>query len=499
MSAFSADNPGPNLPMSPMSPKRPSSPEDIFLTSKKFPGLEPDRGSTGPEAAPPGKSKSGRVAVTVAVLMLVIGGIAWVVQYLPSYKKLPEQNKGTVKKERRDLLRFADAKDGEIKNIKAVWDPRDEDYAFEVEHGSRGSYDFYFENSYAGSVQIGLESTSCDCSDVKVALLSSSELKTKFDQLESRRRAGERDSIFSEQDLPWVVLDKIKGFTVPENGKGLVRIGWHARKAEGARLRLNVGVWTYPDEHAAQRSWINFETLTVVVPKLFFDTGKVSMGTLAGGTAKGRAIAWSATRTKLDLQVANDDALCAWKVTPLDKQTLKQVEAGLRKSGLNTRVRSASAVELTIAEEKDGNVLEQGPFQRRPTLTLDGESRQEGLPVYHGRVQGDVKIGGLDDSGKIQLNSFPAKDGTPTQRLFLWAEPKVVLAVDRRSPPFLDVKLIESVKEATEKERKWVLEVKVPRGSPPGPFAEESAIMLRTNTVPPRRIRIPIVGTAVPG
>lgn len=487
MNAFSPDNPikpGASLPTS---PKRSSSPEDIFLTSKKFPGVAVEPESAVAQSSterPAGKRHAGRVAVTITVLVLVIGGIAWVVQYLPGKQQvvapLPDS----------ELVRFPE--------IKAVWDPKDEEYAFEVERDSRGSYDYYFENVHAGNVQIGLEMTSCDCSDVKVALLNSSDLRSRWQELEARRRKGDRDAVFSDMDLTWTPLDKFKGITLPEQGKGLLRVGWHARKGEGSQLRLKVGVWSYPEEQPTQRRWVYVDMLTRVVPKLVFNTGKVSLGTLSGGKASAEVVAWSATRPKLDLKVASDDPLSTWALTPLDKQSMQVLEATLRKNGLNTRVRSAVALRLTIAEEKGGKVLEQGPFQRRPSVTLEGETVQDGLPVFHGRVQGDIRIGGLDDSGKIQLKSFSISEGI-RQRLYLWTDRKVKLDVDARYPAFLDARLEESLKESTEKERKWVLEVIVPRGSPPGPFGDDSAILLRTDATPPRRIRIPIQGTAVPG
>ncbi|MBM4071175.1 MAG: hypothetical protein FJ271_19900 [Planctomycetes bacterium] len=455
------------------------------MTSKKFPGAGFETESAAPASPSAGKSNSGRIAVTVAVLMLVIGGIAWVVQFLPGKQRVvppppPDQ----------ELLRFPE--------VKAVWDPKDEEYAFEVERDDRGSYDYYFENAYPGSVQLGLESTSCDCSDVKVGLLASTELLSRWQKLETRRRNGERDAVFSDNDLTWLPLDKIKGVTVPAQGTGLLRVGWHARKPEGNQLRLKVGVWSYPDDHATQRRWLYVDMLTRVVPRLGFNTGKVSLGTLSGGKATAEAIAWSATRSKLNLQVTNDDPLCAWTVTPLSKQSTPVLEASLRKGGLNTRVRSAAALRLTVAEEKGGKVLDQGPFQRRPTITLDGETVQDGLPLFQGRVQGDIRIGGLDESGKIQLKSFPVSDGV-RQKLFLWADRKIALEVDARHPAFLEAKLAESSEESSAKEKKWILEVVVPRGSPPGPFADDSAILLRTDAVPPRRVRIPIQGTAVPG
>lgn len=487
MSAFSADNPGSNLPAS---PTRTSSPEDIFLTSKKFPGAGLGKEAAASESRPAGKSNAGRIAVTIAALVLVIGGIAWVVQYLPGKQLAQKSNDDSGRKIRTELLRFPE--------VKAVWDPKDEEYAFEVERDSRGSYDFYFENNHAGEVRLGLESTSCDCSDVKAALLATSELKSRWNDLESRRRQGDRGAVFSDKDLAWTVLDKINGMTVPENGKGLVRVGWYARKAEGTRLRLNVKVWANPHGLAAERVWTNLETSTIVVPRVLFDRGKISLGTLSHGTVTGRAVAFSATRGQMDLRAVNDDPLYSWKIVPLDNKSLKGLEAAMRKNGLNTRIRTASAVQLTIAEEKSGKILDQGPFQRRPVLTLDGESLQDGLPVFQGRVQGEIKIGGLDDSGKIQLNSFRAKEGV-RQRLFLWTDRKVTLAIDKRDPPYLIVTVLEDSKEATEKERKWALEVVVPPGGPPGPLTEDSAILLRTDTAPPRRIRIPIQGTAVPG
>ena len=61
-------------------------------------------------------------------------------------------------------------------------------------------------------------------------------------------------------------------------------------------------------------------------------------------------------------------------------------------------------------------------------------------------------------------------------------------------PEFLKVELSPPTKGAVSKT--WDLKVTVPPDAVSGPMGPESAIYLKTKDQPPRRIRIPVSGTA---
>lgn len=458
---------------------------DIFVTTKKFPG-------TGLPAAAPApplreKKKSSRIVIAVVLFILVIGGIAWVVQQLPNYRK-PDQLPIPVT----EIIRFREG--------MAVWDGADPSYMLEVENGSEGSYDYFFENVSDGPATVGVESVSCDCSQVMVTVLSPS-LRSQWEGFDAQRRKIDHGAAFSSPELKWTLLDakKPQGLAVPQGSAGLVRVGWKTRKTEGTRLRLTVRIWSEPEGKVLQRQWHALETGTVVTAPVMFVAHKVTVGTLASGAvANADVVGWSSTRKKLAIKTSAGDPLWQWELKELSEKSRSALEAKLRSDGINTRVQSAVKLLLTMYENKDGKQLEQGPFQRRPPLWLDDQALDNNLPWFVGRVKGEVEIGALEDQGKILLRTFKAQQGI-RHRLPLRADAKLGLEVQSSIPSFLEVKLHENPKESTAGKRSWVLEVAVPPGSPPGTFTDESAILLRTKTTPPRVIRIPVLGTSVPG
>jgi hypothetical protein len=154
---------------------------------------------------------------------------------------------------------------------------------------------------------------------------------------------------------------------------------------------------------------------------------------------------------------------------------------------------------VTVYESKDGAQLDQGHFLR--TLGFDLPDAAEDLQslIITGNVQSDdFLIGG--DQGKIDLKSFPAKDGK-RKAIFVSTKRDIELDVDNVSvqPANLRVKLTEKGKDKAGAKRNWSLEVEVPPNQLFGTIPEDSAVILRTKATPPRLIRIPLVGHAIQG
>lgn len=421
--------------------------------------------------------------MVIVLFFLVIGGIAWVVQFLPNYRTNKPRG------DDREVLRFAEVKANDVQEIEQGPDG----YA-------QGHYDYAFDNVWAGDAQMGLRYSSCDCSQVKFALLSTEQWQ-RWEKQDERRKQGDKEAFFSSSDLPWTPLtvNEFKGIDVPEQARGLVRVSWKTPKGAGQRLRLRVEIWAQPKQKVSERHIVSLETPTVVVLPLIFAASKISLNTLAGGgSVADDVVCWSTTRKQLDLQVVNDDPLCLWKLKPLNDSDCRRLEEKLSKEG-GTRILSAYRLSLIVFEEKGGKQRDQGPFFLKPTLTLGGQALDNGLPLFIGKVQGEVDISGVDEHGKIQLGSFRIKEGAK-QHLVIRTEPDVDLGLESHRPSFLTVKLRIDSKESTARQRKWVLEVAVPPDQDrTGPLGEESAIFLRLKGTSSRKIRIPIIGTAVPG
>src|SRR6266700_2538036 len=113
-----------------------------------------------------------RYVVPLALLSAIIGGIAWVVQNMPSWRKTAVTAAPTVIPDA--LLGFTHfAKDG---TYYAFWErPKETDkvpYSREYERGAEGRYYFHCINMVEEPVDLALAFKSCDCAKLFVALIT---------------------------------------------------------------------------------------------------------------------------------------------------------------------------------------------------------------------------------------------------------------------------------------------------------------------------------------
>ncbi len=477
--------------------------ENLFTIQKKFPaqGAEPPPAPAAKRPLPRLK-KGNRLLLPMVLFVGIVGALAWIVQYLPNWRK------------KNPLPPTASKQVFQFPETQAHWDPADDKYAMEYEHGEPGHYDFPFHNLTADAAELGLGKTSCDCTTVQVARLSSSQWAT-WEKTKNERTGAGRPQDSASKDWPWISLgvDEKTGIVVPGNAKGLVRVTWKGRRGEGENLRLRISLWMQPQGKPRDREFVDLETPTVIVSPLMFTQTKVSLGTLApGAIAETEFLCWSSTRPKMNLDVVNDSPLMVWKVVPMKPEECRLLEQILHDKekgkgnplgapvevGANTRVRLAYRIRVKVYEQKEGKQLDQGPFQTFAPLRMDGEAFPGAVPLVYGKVQGEVEVGGSNDQGKISLGNFQAQAGTQ-RHILLWTSRSTSLKLEKTYPGLLEVKLTENPKESTPQKRNWLLEVKFPAGSPAGPLPEDSSVILRTHSTQPRYIRIPIVGTAVQG
>ena len=455
--------------------------DDAFSLRKKFPGQGLVSEKTSPARPPRQRKLFWRLLVPLALFIAMIGGIAFVVQYTPNWrgKKNAANRTGQLK----ELLEFQEK--------QSIWDPKDASYVKEFEPEKPGHYDYPFRNITGGDVQMGLLQTNCDCSSIEVFLLGEEELLA----WEAAKKAGKPSDL---QNPIALKVNERKGIDVPANTGGLVRVNWKSRKGVGEYLRLNVRLWAQPKGKMNERSYVELETRSVLVAPVVFDKSELSVGTLApGATAEAQCNWWSSTRDKIDLKAISDDPLVTWTVIPFSRDECVKLEERMRQNNINTRIKVAGQLKVKVLEEKGKQQLEQGPFNRFAPLFLE-EQPLALLPRLVGRVLGEVEVGNEKDKGKINLNNFTAAKGTK-QRVILRAEPAMVLTVDSQKPSYLKVQIKANKEGSTAQKASWVLEVEVPAGSHLGPFADDSAVILKTQATPPRYIRIPVVGSAVQG
>ena len=181
-------------------------------------------------APPPKKSNYGRYAMSLVLLVVVIGSVTWVVQYLPSRgpKKieLPTDDK-------KPLLAFS--------SVVANWGNKD-GYPFkEFESGDKGFYDFLIKSANGQDVEVVQYSSDCDCTSVQACAIEGDELQ-RLDKMQ-REKPGEPLEYTQKPD--WQNLPNAKTPQTPArvlvkgNGGGVVRVLWATRKSPGLELRIS--------------------------------------------------------------------------------------------------------------------------------------------------------------------------------------------------------------------------------------------------------------------
>lgn len=429
------------------------------------------------------------------LFVAIVGGLAWFTQQLPNWRA----RRGTTtpppdaKKAPTLVCRFF--------YNQPVWDKEVPAYILEYERGEKGHCDFAFENPADLAGEMGLLRSSCDCSSILVAF-------PPTEAWEKHVAALRADMALMQplEDWPWTTLkeDAHEGVPLPPKAKGILRVTWKGRKAPGERLNLMPSVWHQPKGDMKQRQITDLLVPIVMTHPVVVHPPKVDLGVLGiGETRQGKFLAWSPTRTDLELAFAADpEGLVEVTTRPLTAAEREEFRKDLYTKGEKlTRLRSAVEVNVTVHEQRQvGKRLYQldlGPFARPLNLLVDG-FQVEGLPSPYvvGTVRGEVEVGSGTDQGKVNLRTFASKNGV-RETVVLWTDPKVKLQMVSHHPETVDVKLEPRPTESTARKAKWIMEVRVPPNVQFGPFAEDAGVLLRLQGPQPRQIRIPIIGTAI--
>ncbi len=470
----------------------PQSKPDDFLPQRAFPAEAAER-----DRLPARKASGGafsQYVLMVVLFVVIVGGIAWVVQNLPKWRTNapapgPEPNPNGSGK---PVVEFS--------LTRAKWD-KDSDYVKESEKGVPGHYDFPFRNTSGAEAELGLFQPSCDCVSIQACLLD----KYEWEKADQALKADPGMPIVYSKEPAWQELKPVreedKGIVIPPDGCGVVRVNWNGRKDPGRPLNLTPRFWSQPKGQHSQR----YDKDTLIVPIVMVNSiqyypDRASVGTLASRTS-GRAefYIWSVTRDTPNVKVENfaPDPLFDVQTRRLSDAEIPGLVKRLEAEGRGqTRIRAAYQVTVTVYEQKDGKEMDLGPFMHTLNVLLD-EQPIGGGPMVTGIVRGDIEVGGTDDQGKIKLKAFAAPQGT-REVVSLWSDGKVNLEVQSATPAGLEVKLSKLEKETTPGRAKWRMEVVAPPDAiPAGTFADDSAILLRISSTPPRLVRIPVLGHAL--
>lgn len=457
--------------------------------------------------APPSASLM-KWVVPIGLFVAIVGAIAWVTQNLPRGTPKSPVIEGVVHKERAADLRFT--------YKFAVWDDLDPSYAKEYEMGKEGHFDFPVHNPNSFPVTLGFARASCDCSHLLATVLDSSTAE------KIKGVVKPTADLLPGAELQWTKLtkDDKTGLEIPPGGWAIARLEWHGRKQPGEQLRINIQVWMHPASSPDDRSFESLGVPVLMSAPIRFYPERIALGTIAaGGSEQGEMLAWSPTRDDFELKVdpSKFDPLLDVSVEKLTPAAAKALREKFQKTALDrlddpkaienlqkvhesenrqTRIRSAYRIHATLREQKAGKQLDQGHFNRE--LPLLAPDLGHPLPPVTAMVRGDIDIGLPDDNGKVNLRTFPAMKGV--HRAFpLSTESDAELVIDHVVPKALEVKLTRNTKDSSATRHRWTLDVTVPPAGWFGPFQESALIMLRTNTTPPRRVRIPVVGVGGQG
>jgi hypothetical protein len=427
------------------------------------------------------------VVLPLAAFILLVAGVAWLAQYLPG-----RSGQGAGAKDPRKVT---------FQFLPSPTHGEREDQALppEYEWGTTGKRDYLFANGEEAACEVGVRDLSCACSHVEFYLLTAEEQALVRDPSRKDAAAAALNAL-PESRMRKLAKDDRQGAHVPAGGMGLMRLVWDSRKQDDEKIRLTAQLWVQA-EGQRKREFSRTEMVVSMVPAARCFPDKLDMGPLDPGVSVTRELlCWSSTRDELDLVVSDTSDPCLEiKIRPLDKAGREELLGQLFKAKLPSRVRSACAVTVTLHESKGGKELDMGYFQRQLPLEVrtPGKRGEMAAATIYGAVRSDVKVHSSDGMGKINLGDFSYKDGKVAKVLLL-ADPKIDVKYEKHEPASLKVKA-PAKRGGPAGEAVWEMEVSVPPRTYMGELPPDSAIYLLTERGKgtPRRVRLPVLGTAV--
>jgi len=308
-------------------------------------------------------------------------------------------------------------------------------------------------------------------------------------------------------------ISKKESIQIPAGTVGWVQLKWDgARQAPSPMTILSAEVWmgqktTSPVKLAVGvRYMAPFQIASADQTQKLGEHHPVELPLLRS------ILCWSSTRDALKLEPkllsvrgkSETDPFVVGKPVPLSRQECEKLEKEFTDLNDYSRVRCAYRIPVTIREKaEDGTLLDIGPFRRLVSVKL-ADADHEVKVQLDGVIQGDVYVGGSEDSARVNFNAFDHRTGS-TKTVRVWSEtPGLKLELDSaRTAPFLEVQLPEPEKEPGGKQV-WLMHVKVGPNRVSGKFPRDDdptyrdcAIYLRNSGPDKRTMRIAVMGIAV--
>jgi hypothetical protein len=386
-----------------------------------------------------------------------------------------------------------------------------------------GHHDFWFKNNDSQPIEIGFVKKSCRCSKVEVLPMTAPEAERfqhwlataavtlaldapagLFDTIGVAAAAQEGTRKFEVEHEGWKKLDESKNVIAPAQGAGMVRLTWEGKQI--ASIRLTTEMWAQEVDNPRTRGGsTTLEAAVGIVPAFHTWPDKLSLPAdlQANGQATVETYVWSSTRAGFNVSAheESNNPCFTCECSPVRGEDFDKVAALLNDRG-TTHPLTMYRVKVTVRERVGGHQMDLGPFAHKIILTSDQRDFPKSAVTLAGTVRGDIRVGGLEpedqraqrERDKILLRIFRSDRGTTQSVPIETAQAGTKLSVDSVTPSYLEATL--NPVEQTESGDRWNLILTVPPNRVTGRLPIDSVVVLKTNNVPPRRIRIPVLGRA---
>jgi hypothetical protein len=393
----------------------------------------------------------------------------------------------------------------------------------EWELHSFGHHDFWFKNNDSQPIEIGFVKKSCRCSKVEVLPMTESDaerfqswLATVAATLSLDAPAGLLDTLgvaavaqegtrkFEDERGGWKQLDESKNVIAPAQGAGMVRLTWEGKQI--AAIRLTTEMWAQEVDNPRTRGGsTTLEAAVSIVPAFHSWPDKLSLHAdlQPNGQEAVETYVWSSTRAGFTVSAheESNNPCFTCECSPIRGQDFEKVATLLNDRG-TTHPLTMYRVKITVRERVGDSQMDLGPFMHKIILTSDQKDFPKNAVTLDGTVRGDIRVGGVEaedqraqrERDKIVLRIFRSDRGIVQSIPIETAQTGTKLSVDSVIPSYLEATL-KPVEQSGSGDR-WDLTLTVPPNRVTGRLPVDSVVVLKTNNVPPRRIRIPVIGRA---
>jgi hypothetical protein len=399
--------------------------------------------------------------------------------------------------------------------------------AGEFEIHEAGHFDFHFLNSNPEPVEMGFQWKSCKCAKVEAMLVPAEthqahraksvaasaslvvepvgrilNLLALAVVVEPALQAGWREIVDRASNWQTLMDNDAQGpqersMTVPAKTSGIVRMSWTGERLGPQRLVAKLWVQWVGDPKSRGGD-TSLEVPIVLVPPLRVQPDSVTIPDLRPNQSHDfEFLCWSSTRPSYKIESVQEESgskCFRFSTQRLQGEELKKASETLNKQ-MPTRALCVYRVTGTAHERlPDGQQLDLGPFSRRILVKSDIGEVEPLAVKLKGTVRGEIRVGADENRDKVDLKSFEANQGTRAMVILESERLGFNLSIKDKSPAFLDVQLERKPTQSGEVGQRWALRVTVPPRLAFGELPPESAIILVTDSQPPRQIRIPVVG-----